>query len=119
MREDAKLASDAVRDAAVEDLIALVGGVDGILQAQAKADAAYFLAASKLPGTGATASQVEAGILKAYRWQYIVSGTLEPRFQHVLGELVSDRQMARIQEALGPLTYAMPAPAKAELATAH
>jgi hypothetical protein len=46
MREDAKLASDAARDAAVEDLIALVGGVDGILQAQAKADADYFLAAS-------------------------------------------------------------------------
>ena len=39
LREDAKLASDAQRDAAVGDLIALVGGVDGILQAQAKADA--------------------------------------------------------------------------------
>jgi len=119
MREDAKLASDAERDAAVEDLIALVGGVDGILQGQAKADAAYFLAVSKLPAEGAQASQVEAGLLKAYRWQYIVSGTLEPRFQHVLGELTSRKQMARIQEALGPLTYAMPAPSKAELATAH
>ncbi len=53
--------SDAERDAAVEDLIALVGGVDGILQAQAKADAAYFLAVSKLPAEGAQASQVEAG----------------------------------------------------------
>jgi len=119
MREDGKLASDAERDAAVEDLIALVGGVDGILQGQAKADAAYFLAVSKLPAEGAQASQVEAGLLKAYRWQYIVSGTLEPRFQHVLGELTSRKQMARIQEALGPLTYAMPAPSKAELATAH
>ena len=117
MREDAKLASDAARDAAVDDLIALVGGVDGILQAQAMADAAYFLAASKLPGTGATASRVEAGILKAYRWQYIVSGTLEPRFRHVLGELVSAPQMARIQEALAPLAYAMPAAAVTE--TAH
>ena len=117
IREDGKLASDAARDAAVEDLIALVGGVDGILQAQAKADAAYFLAVSKLPSTGGRASQVEAGILKAYRWQYIVSGTLEPRFQQVLGELVSAKQMARIQEALAPLAYAMPAPAEA--ATAH
>ena len=119
MREDAKLASDAARDAAVEDLIALVGGVDGILQGQAKADAEYFLAASKLPTEGAQASRVEAGVLKAYRWQYIVSGTLEPRFQHVLGSLVSERQMARIQEALGPLTYAMPAPAEAGAATTH
>ena len=113
-----KLASDAERDAAVEDLIALVGGVDGILQGQAKADAAYFLAVASCPPR-AQASRIEAALLKAYRWQYIVSGTLEPRFQHVLGELVSDRQMARIQEALGPLTYAMPAPSKAEVATTH
>jgi hypothetical protein len=116
MREDGKLASDAARDAAVEDLIALVGGVDGILQGQAKADAAYFLAASGLPTAGSIASQVEAGVLKAYRWQYIVSGTLEPRFQQVLGELVSDRQMARIQEALAPLAYAMPRTAEATAA---
>ncbi|MCE9658856.1 MAG: hypothetical protein K8R60_09880 [Burkholderiales bacterium] len=117
VREDGKLASDAARDAAVEDLIALVGGVDGILQGQAKADAAYFLAASSLPAEGSQASQVEATLLKAYRWQYIVSGTLEPRFQHVLGELVSAKQMARIQEALAPLAYAMPA--RAEAATTH
>ena len=41
-REDARL-SAAERDSAVDDLIALVGAVDGIVQAQAKADAAYFL----------------------------------------------------------------------------
>jgi len=41
LREDAKLTS-AERDAAIDDLIALVGGVDGILQTQAKADAGYF-----------------------------------------------------------------------------
>src|SRR5204863_4426769 len=45
-REDAKLPSDAARDAAVDDLIALVGGVDGILQGQAAADSAYFLRVS-------------------------------------------------------------------------
>ena len=43
----------------------------------------------------------------------------EPRFQKVLGELVSDRQMARIQDALAPLTYAVPAQPKAEVATTH
>ena len=36
IREDAKLASSEARDAAVDDLIALVGGVDGILQGQAR-----------------------------------------------------------------------------------
>ena len=28
--------------------------------------------------------QVRDTVLKAYRWQYIVSGVLEPRFQKVL-----------------------------------
>ncbi|KRC12022.1 hypothetical protein ASE11_00650 [Hydrogenophaga sp. Root209] len=107
-REDAKLASDAQRDAAVDDLIALVGGVDGILQAQAKADAAYFLNVSGMAAEGERAEQVNATLLKAYRWQYIVSGTLEPRFQTMLGSLVSQAQMARIQAALAPLCYAVP-----------
>ena len=43
VEEDARL-STAQRDAAVDDLIALVGAVDGILQAQAAADAGYFVA---------------------------------------------------------------------------
>jgi hypothetical protein len=37
----------------------------------------------------------------------------------VLGELVSERQMARVQEALAPLAYAMPAPRATVAATAH
>ena len=41
-REDARV-SAAERDAGVDDLIALVGAVDGILVMQSKADADYFL----------------------------------------------------------------------------
>ena len=41
VRVDAEL-TKMDRDAAVEDLIALVGAVDGILQTQAHADAEYF-----------------------------------------------------------------------------
>ena len=44
-----------------------------------------------------------AATLAAYRWQYIVSGVQEPRFQQVLGELTSDAQRARIGSALAPL----------------
>ncbi|MGE0350903.1 hypothetical protein [Hydrogenophaga sp.] len=112
-REDAKLENDAQRDAAVDDLIALVVGVDGILQAQAKADAGYFLQVCGMAQEGARAEQVNATVLKAYRWQYIVSGALEPRFQQMLGKLVSGTQMERIQTALAPLTYAVPARAQA------
>jgi hypothetical protein len=100
VREDATLAPHQ-RDAAVVELIELVGGVDGLLQVQARADAAYFCAVSGLGGTQAEA--VAANTLRAYRWQYIVSGALEPRFQQALGELTDAAQMARIQAALAPL----------------
>jgi hypothetical protein len=107
LREDARLSS-AERDAAVNALIALVGAVDGILQAQAKADARYFY---DVAGTGFNATQcdqIHATLLKAYRWQYIVSGVTEPRFQKVLFALVDSAQAERIHEALAPLTYAAP-----------
>lgn len=42
IREDARLNAEE-RDRAVTDLIDLVVGFDGILQAQARADAAYFI----------------------------------------------------------------------------
>ena len=119
VREDGKLASDIVRDAAVDDLIALVGGVDGILQAQANSDAAYFLGVTSMAADATRAMQVNNTVLKAYRWQYIVSGVMEPRFQKILNSLVSAAQMQRIQAALGPLTYAVPVKADAPMAMAH
>ena len=56
---------------------------------------------SGLDGTQAEA--VAANTLRAYRWQYIVSGAMEQRFQQALGALTSPAQMARIQDALAPL----------------
>lgn len=109
LREDAKLGSSAARDTAVGELIELVGGVDGILQAQAKSDTRYFLRTMKLAEEGPRADRVGATVLKAYRWQYIVSGALHPHFQKLLGSLVDEAQMARIQAALAPLAYAVPA----------
>ena len=106
-RDDATLSADA-RDAAVDDLIALVGAVDGILQAQANADAGYFVAHWAGLLSAARIQQVRDGFLKAYRWQYIVSGVSEPRFQSLLSTLVTAPQMRRIQNALVPLAYAMP-----------
>ena len=108
LREDGKLDAEQ-RDAAVDDLIGLVGGVDGILQLQAKADAGYFLQTAAPAVDAARAGRLEATVLKAYRWQYIVSGVMEPRFQKLLGGLVTDAQMQRIQSALAPLLYATPA----------
>jgi hypothetical protein len=107
VKEDARLTPEQ-RDAAVSDLIALVGAVDGILQAQAAADARYFTAIAARTFSDAQLEAVHALVLKAYRWQYIVSGVMEPRFQKVLFSLVDEKQAARIQSALAPLTYAVP-----------
>jgi hypothetical protein len=44
--------------------------------------------------------RIEDTVLKAYRWQYIVSGVQHPRFAARLGSLISEAQMQRIGEAL-------------------
>jgi hypothetical protein len=100
-REDARL-STVARDRAVDDLIALVGAVDGILVSQAAADTAYFVAASTSRLTPDEVERLGSAVLKAYRWQYIVSG-VSGRFVAVLRELLSESQMARVGLALAPL----------------
>ncbi len=101
-REDAKL-SAAERDAAVDDLIALVGGVDGILQTQARADAEYFVGAAQRGFSSEQARSIGDAVLKAYRWQYIVSGVQDGRFLGVLSSLIAQPQLERISAALAPL----------------
>jgi hypothetical protein len=102
LRENEKL-TPAQRDAAVDDLIGLVGAVDGILQAQSKADADYFLMTAGRAFTSEEAAAVRATLLRAYRWQYIVSGVQEPRFNEVLGSMITPAQGERIAAALKPL----------------
>jgi hypothetical protein len=106
-REDARL-SPAQRDTAVGELIELVGAVDQILQAQAAADAAYFLSAAKSRFTELQQELISATFLKAYRWQYIVSGVVQPRFQKVLFATLSPGQVERVNSALAPLLSAAP-----------
>ena len=102
VRENAKITSQA-RDAAVDDLIALVGAVDGILQVQSLADTHYFVQICGRPMTAVEVEAVQRTVLAAYRWQYIVSGVQEPRFSQALGSMITDSQAARISEALAPI----------------
>jgi len=102
LRENAKL-TPAQRDAAVDDLIGLVGAVDGILQVQSKADADYFLLAAGRSFSSADAEAIRATFLRAYRWQYIVSGVQDARFNEVLGSMITPAQGERIGAALAPL----------------
>jgi hypothetical protein len=101
-REDEKL-TVAERDAAVTDLIDLVVGVDGILQAQAKADAEYFIGMNERRLDDGEQQAIRDGVLKAYRWQYIVSGVQDGRFLGVLSSMITQPQLERISAALAPL----------------
>ena len=100
-REDAKLTPEA-RDQAVNDLIDLVGAVDGILQVQSAADADYFLRICGRTFGRDEAEKIRATFLAAYRWQYIVSG-VQGRFSEVLGRLITPAQFERIGAALAPI----------------
>lgn len=100
--EHAKL-SPADRDQAVNDLIALVAAVDGILQAQAQADADYFIRSISRPFSTEETTQIGATVLSAYRWQYIISGVQHRHFRQLLTSMTTPGQMSRIQVALAPI----------------
>jgi hypothetical protein len=102
VRHDAGVTAEQ-RDRAVDEFIELVGAVDGILQAQAKADAGYFATTCGRAIAPAEAQAIEASFLKAYRWQYIHSGAAHPQFGKVLTSLISDKHGQRIQAALATL----------------
>jgi len=102
VRWDQKTSAEA-RDKAVDEFIQLVGAVDGILQHQAADDARYFAetCGRRLPAS--ERDQLEAGLLRSYRWQYILSGAQHPHFIKVLTSLITDAQTDRIQSALASL----------------
>jgi hypothetical protein len=102
VRHDAQLTAEE-RDRAVDEFIELVAAVDGILQAQAKADAGYFAAKCGRAVDEAESRAIEAAFLKAYRWQYIHSGAQHPHFGKVLSSLITESQGQRIQAALATL----------------
>jgi hypothetical protein len=101
-RVDATLTASE-RAAAVDDLLALVGAVDGILQGQAAADAGYFVDHLKRRLRDGQVAELQATFLRAYRYQYIGSGIEQTRFAEILFELVGESQATRIKTALAPL----------------
>lgn len=102
IRENASMSSEQ-RDRAVNDMIELVGAVDGILQVQAAADVDYFLKVSGAALFEENVARLHVGVLAAYRWQYILSGAEEQRFQKVLRGMITDDQLRRIEKAIAPL----------------
>ena len=95
--------SAGARDKAVDEFIELVVAVDGILRMQAADDSRYFAATCGRALTTDEYRALETGVLRAYRWQYILSGAQHPHFVKVLTGLITDQQVERIQTALASL----------------
>ena len=83
LRENEKIDA-AARDQAVDQLIGLVGAVDGICQMQAGADAAYFARVAGRAFDEGQQQAIAATTLAAYRWQYLTSGVQDARFGELL-----------------------------------
>jgi hypothetical protein len=101
-RENARLGAEEV-DRGVDDLIALVGAVDGIVQMQAAADSDYFLRVCGRVFSRTDADRITRTTLAAYRWQYIVSGAQDERFQKILGGMITADQMKRVGAAIAAI----------------
>lgn len=102
VRIDGKV-SAAARDKGVDEFIELVVAVDGILQHQAADDSRYFAETCGRRLTPEERDKLESGLLRAYRWQYILSGAQHPHFIKVLTSLITEAQTDRIQNALTTL----------------
>ena len=98
-REDRKLSAEE-RDRAIDELIAIVVDVDGLLQNQSTADVKYFLKLSDRSFTNDEVQRIKDGVLKAYRWQYIFSGFEHPRFLKLYNELTTEKQRQHVSVAL-------------------
>ena len=106
LRENEKIDA-AQRAKAVNELIGLVGAVDGLCRMQAEADAAYFAAVAGRAFDADQRQAIHATTLAAYRWQYIVSGVSDARFGELLGSMINAEQGARLQAALAPIVGAV------------
>ena len=69
------------RDAAVGELVELIGIVGGVLCGQSTSDANYFAQTCGRNLNTSEVSQTRQFVLNAYRPQYIPSGTRHPRFK--------------------------------------
>jgi hypothetical protein len=101
-REDRSL-SAAERDAAVDDLIALLRILDEVVRTQSAADAGYFMRLCERTFSPAEQQEIRGALLRAYRWQYIVSGAQHPHFVKMLSGMTTRLQMQRFQTALASM----------------
>ena len=91
------------KDQAIDDLIELVGAVDGLLQQQTAHDVDNLARYLDRTFTEAEHEEVATSVLKAKRYTFIESGVTHPNFQLVFTEVTTGAQREKVGAALESL----------------
>ncbi len=94
---------DAGRERAVDELIELVGAVDGLLRTQVGYDVLNLARYLGRDFTAAERADLGGGLLRAKRWTFLESGVTHPRFTELLTQVTTPAQQARVGAALSGL----------------
>jgi hypothetical protein len=89
------------KDRAIDDLIDLVGAVDGLIQTQSVLDVENLERYIGRTLGQAERQEVGAAVLAAKRYTFIESGVTHPNFQELFGMVTTPAQQEKVQRALG------------------
>jgi hypothetical protein len=99
--------SESEGDQAIDDLIGLVGAVDGLLQQQSALDVQNLARYLGHPLSPADGEEIYDAVLAAKRYTFIESGVTHPNFQEVFGAVTTPAQQAKVEHALAGLLPAL------------
>jgi hypothetical protein len=91
---------DEDRQIAIEDLIDLVGAVDGLLQQQTGFDVDNLERSLDRPLRASVREEVHARVLAAKRYTFIESGVTHPNFVDLFGAVTTPAQQEQVKKAL-------------------
>jgi hypothetical protein len=93
--------TESEKEQAIDDLIVLVGAVDGLLRTQSEMDldSLQRILGRTLPARDQ--AEILASVLAAKRYTFIESGVTHPNFQELFGLVTTPAQQHKVQEALG------------------
>jgi hypothetical protein len=89
------------KDQAIDDLIELVGAVDGLLQTQSRLDVQNLQSCLWRKLEESEREEIYAAVLAAKRYTFIETGVTHPNFQELFGLVTTPAQQARVQPARG------------------
>ena len=91
---------DQQRDKAVDELIELVGAIDGLLKNQVERDIANFITYTGRELSASELDDLRGALIGSKRWTFIQSGVTHPRFIELIQAVTTTAQQERIESAL-------------------